>query len=110
MNDGADLAERFGDLADALTGVAGVTPPGEGSGFGKDALRYQRKIFAMLSRGRLVVKLPARRVVELVAAGEGEPFDAGKGKPMREWLSLSPDSPLGWLQLATEALEFVRGA
>ena len=52
--------ERYEDLVDELVGVAGVTPPrGGGSGFGRSALRFYGRIFAMLVRGRLVVKLPA---------------------------------------------------
>src|SRR5262249_38184859 len=76
-----------------LGGEAGVTVPQGGSGFGRSALRFHGKIFAMLVRGRLVLKLPASRVEALVAAGAGDPLDANKGTPMREWLSLDPRSP-----------------
>jgi hypothetical protein len=100
--------DRYQDLVDELIGADGVTPPRGGSGFGRSALRYQNKIFAMFVRGRLVVKLPAERVGELIAAGEGVGFDANKGTPMREWLSLDPDSARPWLALATEALDFAR--
>jgi hypothetical protein len=101
--------DHFADLVDELVGIAGVTPPAGGGGFGRSALRYRTKIFAMLVRGRLVVKLPESRVSALVAAGAGVPFDANKGKPMREWLSLDPDSGLDWLPLAREALAFAGG-
>ena len=92
----------------SCVGTAGVTPPRGGGGFGRSALRFQGKIFAMLVRGRLVVKLPARRVDALVEAGDGVHFDANKGTPMREWLSLDPDSGQDWLALAREALDFAR--
>jgi hypothetical protein len=101
--------QRYEDLVDEFIGVDGVVPPQGGSGFGRSALRYRRKIFAMLVRGRLVVKLPGPRVDELVAAGHGERFDANKGTPMKEWLSLDPDSELAWSPLAREALDFARG-
>ena len=107
----ADLsrpADRYEDLVDKLIGADGVTPPRGGGGFGRSALRFQGKIFVMFVRGRLVVKLPAERVGELIAAGEGVHFDANKGTPMREWLNLDPDSALPWLALATEALDFAR--
>ena len=100
--------DRYEDLVDELVGADGVTPPRGGSGFGRSALRFQNKIFAMFVRGRLVVKLPSERVEELIAAGEGAHFDANKGTPMREWLSLDPDSARPWLALATEALDFAR--
>ena len=85
--------ERFEDLIDAFADVEGVLPPQGGSGFGRSALRYRRKIFAMFVRGRLVLKLPRGRVDELVAAGHGVRFDANKGTPMKEWFSLDPESP-----------------
>ena len=106
---GADpVVARYSDLVDDLMGADGVTPPQGGGGFGRSALRYRGKIFAMLVRGSLVVKLPAGRVTELVASGEGLHFDANKGTPMKEWLSLDPGSELDWLALAREALDFAR--
>jgi len=100
--------QRYEDLIDEFAGEDGVLPPQGGSGFGRGALRYRRKIFAMLVRGRLVVKLPRPRVDELVAGGHGERFDANKGTPMKEWLSLDPESDLAWPPLAREALDFAR--
>jgi hypothetical protein len=100
--------ERFEDLVDELVGTAGVTPPRGGSGFGRSALRFQGRIFAMLVRGRLVVKLPAGRVDALIEAGDGIRFDANKGTPMKEWLSVDPDTGQDWLALAREALDFAR--
>jgi hypothetical protein len=100
--------DRFGDVVDGLIGSPGVTPPRGGSGFGRSALRWEGKIFAMLVRGRLVVKLPAARVDALTGDGDGVRFDADKGTPMKEWFSLDPASGLPWLPLAQEALEFAR--
>ena len=51
-------------------------------------------VLATFVRGRLVVKLPAPRVDALVARGDGVHFDANKGTPMKEWLSLDPESRL----------------
>lgn len=104
----ADVRDRYEDLVDELMGIDGVTPPAGGSGFGRGALRYQGKIFAMLVRGQFVVKIPADRVTALIDAGQGTAFDANKGTPMREWLSLAPESSLDWLPLAHEALDFAR--
>jgi hypothetical protein len=105
---GAEAEDRYESLVDELLGIPGVTPPQGGSGFGRGAIRFQKKIFAMFVRGQLVLKLPAGRVDELVAAGEGVRFDANKGTPMREWLSLDPASSLPWPPLAREALDFAR--
>jgi hypothetical protein len=82
--------ERYEDLVDELVAFDGVTPPEGGTGFGRGALKYRRRIFAMFVRGQLVVKLPRKRVDELVTTGHGTRFDANKGTPMKEWFSLDP--------------------
>jgi len=80
---------------------------GGGKGFGSGALKVDGKIFAMISsKGEFVVKLPAHRVDELVCDGTGQHFDSGRGKKMKEWLALS-GKPEMWIELATEARQFV---
>lgn len=87
----------------------GVSAPGEpgGRGFGSSALKVNGSIFAMISGGKLVLKLPHARVDTLMRAGAGTPFDAGKGRPMKEWLTVTADDNESWLALAREALDFV---
>jgi len=102
--------DRYADLVEEFAGVPGVDPPVGGRGFGRSALRFHRKIFVMFVRGRLVLKLPAARVEELVTRGAGVRFDANKGTPMKEWLSLDPRSGEDWPLLAREALDFARSA
>jgi hypothetical protein len=101
-------AERFEDLVGEFNDTDGVTLPRGGSGFGRSALRYHGKIFAMFVRGDLVVKLPEERVAELVGAGHGEHFTANKGTAMREWFTVGPDCPVPWSSLAADALMFAR--
>ncbi|TJZ80409.1 TfoX/Sxy family protein [Rhodococcus oryzae] len=104
-----DPEERFTSLVDEFAGLAGVTVPEQCSrrGFGSGALKVNGSIFAMLTGGRLVVKLPRTRVDSLVGSGMGGTFEAGKGRPMKEWLTVTVDDDLTWLSLAREALEFV---
>jgi TfoX/Sxy family transcriptional regulator of competence genes len=102
---------RYADLVGKMAGKSGVTNITEGKGFGSSGqLKVRGRIFAMLVRGELVLKLPRTRVDQLVESGEGTRFDAGKGKPMREWFVLSPASTQRWLALAEEALKFVEEA
>ena len=54
MADRMTPEQRYEDLVDDLAGEEGVLPPPGGSGFGRSALRYRQKIFAMLVRGQLV--------------------------------------------------------
>jgi hypothetical protein len=99
---------RYASLVDQLGGRRKVRHVSEGKGFGSSGqLKVEGRIFAMLVRGELVLKLPRDRVDSLVAAGQGRHFDAGKGRPMREWFVLSPASRRPWTALAKEALEFV---
>jgi hypothetical protein len=90
-----------------------VTPPSDEPGrerrFGAGTLKVNNKIFPMLVQGRFVVKLPRQLVDGLVASGEGDPFGAGRGQSMKEWVALRPESDCDWLQLARDALAFVGG-
>ncbi|HEX6799443.1 MAG TPA: hypothetical protein VF116_17175 [Ktedonobacterales bacterium] len=101
--------ERFAALVAAFQQTPGVTR--EGTGFGSSGLKVGGKIFTMLVRGALVVKLPRQRVDEFVAAGEGERYDPRRdGRLMKEWLVAGPALDEDWLPLAREALAFVGGA
>jgi hypothetical protein len=99
-------AAWFESLCDEYAGVPGVTVPQGGSGFGSNAIKINKSIFAMLVNGQLVVKLPAGRVAQLISSGDGESFDAGKGKPMKEWVGLTVDEDV-CRKLVAEAMRFV---
>lgn len=101
--------DHFAELAGAFAGRPGVAMPDESGrrGFGSSALKVNGSIFAMLTSGRLVVKLPRDRVDALIADGTGGPFDAGKGKPMKEWLQVLSDDDQTWVTLTEEAFTFV---
>ena len=100
--------ERFALLVGEFLDNPEITPPSNGRRFGSSGLKFRQKIFAMLTNGRLVVKLPRVRVDVLVASGDGERFDPKKnGQAMKEWIVIEPTSEEEWLALAREALEFV---
>lgn len=55
-----------------------------GTGFGRiEGLRVSGKIFAMLVKGELVVKLPKDRVDSLTSTGVGHNFDPGHRRLMK---------------------------
>lgn len=100
--------ERFASIAEVELGAPGVTG---GTGFGRsEGLRISGKIFAMLVKGELVVKLPKDRVEELSASRVGHRFDPGHGRLMKEWLAVSTEAGRRWPALVEEAREFVRPA
>lgn len=73
----------FASLVEALAGHDGAELA-DGRGFGSGTLQVRGRIFAMVSGGRVILKLPAARVSELVSSGNGVAFDAGRGRPMRD--------------------------
>jgi len=105
-----DPEALYADLVEALSGMDGVTLGFGRRGFGAGALQVDGRIFAMLSHGRLVLKLPNERVATLLSTGDGLPFDAGKGRPMNECVALDGRHVDQWLGLAREARAFIAGA
>jgi hypothetical protein len=108
MMPGVDADSRFAALVAVFGDGPGVTRPDPtgGRGFGAGALKVAGSIFAMRVQDALVLKLPRERVAALVADGVCGPFDAGKGRTMREWATVL--DPAQDRLLADEALEFVR--
>ncbi len=90
--------------------LAGVPEVAEARMFGSSGLKTGGKVFAMLVKGELVVKLPRERVDALIASGEGRHFDPGHGRVMKEWVAVPPRHSGDWLALAREAKDFVAGS
>ncbi len=113
MSPRADDSEgRFAAIVKQLARNPDVTPRATDANsnkrFGSSGLKIRNRIFAMVARGRLVVKLPQQRVDALVAKGEGERFDPRRdGRLMNEWFVLRASSEMSWLSLAKEAMDFV---
>ena len=97
-----------GAFADDPRVEAPVTGAAAGKAFGSRGLKVDGKVFAMPSKGRLVVKLPRARVDELVASGKGRKYVLG-ARTMREWVAFPDGSAASWRALAREAREFVGG-
>ncbi|MGH3001645.1 MAG: hypothetical protein ACRDM1_03075 [Gaiellaceae bacterium] len=100
----ARLVERYADDP-----PVSVPIPGPERRFGDAALKVGGKIFAMTSKGRLVVKLPRQRVDELISSNAGSRFDPGHGRLMKEWVTIDAAEGGSWSALADEARRFVGG-
>ena len=94
-------------LAQDLAGNVGVT---RSTMMGFPCLRINGGFFACVERtsGDLIVKLPARRVTELVASHIGRPF-APNGRVFREWVALPYRNEDDWSAFIAEAQSFVGG-
>lgn len=107
----AAAEERYESLCRSFLDQPGVTRESKDSsqrtGFGSSALKVDDKIFAMLVKDWLVVKLPQHRVDALVTIGDGERYDPGGGRLMREWVTVGPQAEAQWTDLAREAHDFV---
>jgi hypothetical protein len=76
-----------------------------GTMFGSPGLRTGKKYFAIWWHEKLVVKLPADRLQELVASGSGEVFEPMPGRAMNGWVLLQGTE--GWDPAVSEARAFV---
>ncbi len=104
-------AQRYEAIAETLLGGRGAVHSqsvSESKGtFGSTALTINGKIFVMLVKSQLVLKLPRLRVDELIDSGHGERFGAGRGRPLKEWIAVEPSTDVDCLALAREAMAFV---
>jgi len=96
----------FQPVVEAFVRRADVTLE-KGWGSENVALKVKGKIFAMTVRGAFVAKLSKERVDALVDDGVGQRFDAGRGRPMKEWISVDGSNE-SWPELASEAYQFVK--
>ena len=99
----AEVDPRFVQVVEAFAADPDVTAGKMMASFG---LKVNDKIFAMVVKGRLVVKLPKTRVDEMVSGGGGDHFETGQGRRMKEWVAVTGDA--GWVELAREAYGFVK--
>lgn len=98
------IPPAFAPIVKALSGRPGVTVARMFSS--RAVLKVDGKLFAMVVRDQLVVKLPRPRVADLVGSGRAVHFDPGHGRLMKEWASVAQG--VAWLPLAEEAYAFVR--
>jgi hypothetical protein len=101
-----DLFEKLARSLDvgAVTKPAHPTQPQR---MNANAFCVRNRVFAMRVSGELVLKLPPKRVAELIEAGVAGPHVVG-GRPMAEWATFPPARERKWLDLTQESLEYVR--
>jgi len=80
----------------------------EGTIMNGRCLRVGKEFLALVDYrvSGLVVKLPEKRVAELIGEGKGKPF-APAGRIFREWLSVQKPDRVTWRALLAEGIAFV---
>jgi hypothetical protein len=72
-------------------------------------MKLGKKMFAMLYKGDLLLKLAPDRVAELVASGEGQAFDPGTGAPMADRVLIPTAHQDLWISLSEESRRYASG-
>ncbi len=103
----AAAADLFWDLAGPMLANPAVQ---RSTMMGLPCLRHDGRFFGCLDRGTgaLLVKLPAPRVAQLIAAGQGEAF-APAGRVFREWVAIPTPDRGRWQALLAEARALAAG-
>lgn len=96
--------EILDTLAERLCALPGIDM---GRMFGTEGIRVRGKVFAFVAHnGSLVVKLPERRIGDLIEEGVAGPMIM-RGRPLREWAEVPISSAATWEPLVDEARAFV---
>jgi hypothetical protein len=100
--------QLFDELAAEHLGRPGVRL---GRIFHNEGLQVHTKLYAFMSKDRLVVKVPAAQALSLTSTGKAEAFEPRPGRVMKEWVALDPPSSPGdrrrWRQLMADAHRYV---
>ncbi|MHA2501903.1 MAG: hypothetical protein ACXAE3_03455 [Candidatus Kariarchaeaceae archaeon] len=76
-------------------------------GKGAQGIKFKGKMFAMFSKGDLLLKSTVDHIESLVSGGIGEPYMAG-GKVMKNMSLISSDSVDDWISLSEAVLAHIR--
>ncbi|MDB2656548.1 hypothetical protein N9Y60_00685 [Crocinitomicaceae bacterium] len=78
-----------------------------GKMFGKESLVYQTKAFAAFQNDRMIFRLGVKAIAQIQDKYMGsENWDpSGKGRPMKDWLTMPHEFESDWIALGEQALE-----
>ena len=96
------MTDPYASVKAHFESVAGVTV---NAGRGAQGLKVGNKMFAMFSKGDLLLKMPPERVAAIIAAGRGLPYDPGTGKVLKNYVLIPASNKRSWIKLCEEATE-----
>ncbi len=107
-----DSKEKYAGLVRSLIKDPCVSQPIGKKGFGSSGLYTGDELFVFLSsKNLLILKMPMKRVDELVSNGDGIYWSPRRdGRVMKEWVVLKRSSKIKWIPLAKEAKNFVNSS
>ncbi|MHA2003417.1 MAG: hypothetical protein ACW960_04850 [Candidatus Thorarchaeota archaeon] len=76
-------------------------------GKGAQGIKYKGKMFAMFSKGDLLLKSSEEHVQSLISEGSAEEYSVG-GKTMRNMGLVRADKVDSWIQLSEDVLTKIR--
>ena len=81
-----------------------------GQMFGKASLKFKGKAFAAFQNDCMIFRLGKETISGLKDTySEAENWDpSGKGRPMKDWLSVPYEHSNSWKTLAEQSLEFLK--
>ena len=71
-----------------------------------ESLKIRKKMFAFFGEETFVVKLQKERGAELLQSVDGQPYDPGNGKIMKEWVIIPEEHSERWMDYTLEAKQF----
>ena len=100
---GDDAQGLFDQIAAEYLAKPGVT---YGRIWHNDGLKVNNKIFAMIVRDQLVVKVEAGQAGQLIDAGDGVAFEPRPGRRMKEWVVVGSAEDQLWRRLIADAFRY----
>jgi hypothetical protein len=94
------MTDPYASVKAHFEDVAGVTV---NAGRGAQGLKVGKKMFAMFSKGDLLLKMPPEQVDALIAAERGLPYDPGNGKVMKNYVLIPAARQSSWIELCEAA-------
>lgn len=81
-----------------------------GKAFGAPAYKINGRVFAFVVRNEVAIKLPERRVQDLIDGNVMHPFEVAEGYVWREWVAIRHETAEDYEQdidLFEESVEFL---
>ncbi len=95
--------QLFDELAAEYLGRPGIF---YGRIWHNEGLKINSKVFAVIVRGALVVKIPAADAARLIEGGQGVAFEPRPGRPAKEWVVVESADRARWRQLIADAFDY----